>query len=106
MADFREVADQSEIPPGRSLAVRLGQFAIAIFNAAGKFVALDSACLRCGCDITSGTVAALEVTCPGCGWRYDLGSGRNIGVPKLRLDMFVVKTSGSKILVADRFAAG
>jgi len=88
MADFREVGDESEIPLGRSLAARLGHLPIAIFNAAGRIVALDNACLHCGSDIASGTVAASEVTCPGCGWRYDLGSGRTIGVPKLRIDMF------------------
>ena len=106
MADFREVADASELPPGRSLLVRLGHSAIAIFNAAGKIVALDSACLHCGCDIASGMVAALEVTCPGCGWRYDLVSGCNIGVPKLRIDTFEVKRSGLKILIANHFATG
>jgi nitrite reductase/ring-hydroxylating ferredoxin subunit len=106
MADFREVADESELPPGQSLLVRLGRVAIAIFNAGGNLVALDSACLHCGCDIASGRVAASEVTCPGCGWRYDLVSGCNIGVPKLRIDRFEVKRSGSKILIANHFATG
>lgn len=105
MLDFQEVAQQSELPPGRSLVVRIGHFDIAIFNAAGSIVALDNACLRCGGDIASGLVRESEVTCPGCGWRYDLVSGRNVGVPKLRIDTFEVRSSGSKILLANHFAA-
>jgi len=81
--------------------VRFGDLAIAIFNTGADIVALDGACLRCGWDLASGTVEACEVTCAGCGWRYDLVSGRNVRVPKLRIDRFEVKRAGSKILVAD-----
>ena len=105
MLDFQEVADQSQLPPGRSVAVRLGNLDITIFNAAGSMVALDNACLRCGGEIAAGMVLESEATCPGCGWRYDLVSGRNVGVPKLRIDTFEVRWSGSKILLANHFAA-
>jgi len=106
MAYFQEVARQSQLPPGRSLVVRLGNFEIAMFNAAGSIVALDNACLRCAGDIASGSIVESEVTCPGCGWRYDLISGRNVGVPKLRIDTFEVRWSGSKILLENHFVPG
>ena len=106
MSYFQEVAQQSELPPGGSLVVRLGNFDVAMFNAAGSIVALDNACLRCASNIASGMVVDSEVTCPGCGWRYDLVSGRNVGVPQLRIDTFEVRSSDSKLLLENHFAPG
>jgi nitrite reductase/ring-hydroxylating ferredoxin subunit len=96
-----EVLLREDLPPGRGVAVRVETGAIALFNIGGTVHAIDASCARCGSIIATGALRGAEVTCPGCGWRYDVRTGRSTQVSRLRLDSYAVKVSGSAIAVAN-----
>ncbi|HEY6829500.1 MAG TPA: nitrite reductase (NAD(P)H) small subunit [Gemmatimonadaceae bacterium] len=103
MEPFLHVASLSDFPPAAGLAVRLGGQPIALFHVDGQVFALDDVCARCGQSLAAGTLAGHDVECTGCGWRYDVVTGRLYDVASLRLDTFAVQTRGATVSVANSF---
>jgi 3-phenylpropionate/trans-cinnamate dioxygenase ferredoxin subunit len=85
----------SPLPSAARSRIRLSLAgtAIAVFDVGGALYAIEDACLRCGSPLVAGSLVDTVVTCPGCGWRYDLGSGCVVGLPALRLPIYPVSTS-------------
>lgn len=94
------VAELADIPAGSGLRVQLGDVHIALYQSGGELFASEGACLRCGGDLASGILEGYQVECACCRWCYDIVTGCARGVPKLRLDVFSVRTSGAAVMVA------
>lgn len=103
MTEYSEVAQRGDIPTTRGLTVTVNHGAVALFDVAGHLHALDAACLCCGSDLGAGALESTQVTCPGCGWSYDVVTGCVQDVPGLRLDRFEVETAGERVLLRNRF---
>ena len=99
MATLVEVARVADIAPHCALTVQVDEFAIALFNIDGRILAVDAACIRCASLLASGRHEGHDVICAGCGWRYDLTTGRLPAIPKLRIDTFEVEFIGSRVLI-------
>ncbi len=81
MADFKKVADASDLPPGTSVCVELDGEKVALFNVAGTVHAISDTCTHVGGSLSSGQVSESTVTCPLHGALFDLKSGQALGPP-------------------------
>jgi nitrite reductase/ring-hydroxylating ferredoxin subunit len=104
VSKLAHVADVADIPQQRGLTVKIDALTLALFNLGGRIVAVDGACIRCASLLASGTVTDNEVICAGCGWRYDVTTGRMATVPKLRIDTFEVKVVGARVMIRNPYA--
>jgi 3-phenylpropionate/trans-cinnamate dioxygenase ferredoxin subunit len=77
-----------ELPAGE--AVRIPQEengtddAIAVFNADGRFYALNDTCTHAGASLAAGSVEDGEVECPAHGSRFSLETGTVTAAPATR----------------------
>jgi len=99
MAQFVDVARLDHIVAGAAAVVTVCDTSVAVFNVDGVLYAVEDPCVNCGSSIGAGSLAAREVTCSGCGWRYDVTTGQVISVPALRISVFEVKTVGKRVMV-------
>ena len=104
MSKLVQVAHVADIPLPRGLTVRVNDQTRALFNVGGRIVAVDGACIRCASLLARGIVVGNEVTCDGCGWQYDVTTGRMPAIPKLRIDTFEVEVIGTRVMVRDSCA--
>lgn len=98
------VARVGDIPEERGLTVHVGACTVALFNVRGRMVAIDGVCIRCASLLASGTLEGDEVACAGCGWRYDVVTGRLPAIPRLHVDTFEVVTVGANVMIRNPFA--
>ena len=104
VAKLVEVARVDDVPLQRGLTVELSRCSVALFNVRGRIFAIDAACVRCASPLAAGDVRGDIVACAGCGWQYDVTTGRLPAIPKLCVDTFEVKIVGSRVMVCDPFA--
>ncbi len=65
MASFIKVAKVADVPEGSGKLVEAGGKQIALFNAGGKFFAIDNACKHRGGPLAEGDLDGTTVVCPG-----------------------------------------
>jgi len=99
VASFVKVATASEIPDGQGKVVEAGGKRIALFNAGGKFYAIDNACKHRGGPLGEGELDGTVVTCPWHGWEYDITTGANMDDPNVKLGCYAVKVEGGDVLI-------
>lgn len=78
---FTKVGTVDEIPPGQGKQVTVNGRAIAVFNVAGTFHALDNTCPHRGAPLAEGEVEEQEVICPWHGARFSLTTGAHLCPP-------------------------
>lgn len=101
MAEFVKVAKVSEIPPGSSRCVLVGNKKVALFNVDGEFFAIDDMCSHAEASLSEGTFSGEEVTCPRHGARFNVKTGEALSMPAWApVDTFQVKVEGDDILIA------
>lgn len=99
---YVKVAALAELPPGASLAVRVGDLSIALFNVAGSIYAIDNICPHAGAPLARGPLGGSGgaiVTCPLHGWRFDVRTGRSPHLRGERLNTFAVRIADGSIEV-------
>lgn len=104
-----KVAALAELPPGASLAVRVGDLSIALFNVAGSIYAIDNTCPHAGAPLARGALGGpggAIVTCPLHGWRFDVRTGRSPHLRGERLNTFAVRVVCGEINVEVAKAPG
>jgi nitrite reductase/ring-hydroxylating ferredoxin subunit len=74
---------------------------VLLVNVNWQIFALDNHCLCCASSLHGGALRGFDLTCPACGWHYNVATGEVIGLPKLRLDSFLVRVRGSAVEIAD-----
>jgi nitrite reductase/ring-hydroxylating ferredoxin subunit len=100
-----EVGSSAELPPGATLTLTVGDVDLTLLNADGRVVALGGACLRCSRPLATASYAGGLLTCPGCGWKYDLQRGCVDGLCELRIEMHDVRVDAGRLLLSTAVAA-
>ncbi|MCZ6676407.1 MAG: sigma 54-interacting transcriptional regulator [Candidatus Poribacteria bacterium] len=98
MAEWIQVAQTSEIEPGKSKVIKLGGESVAVFNAGGKFYATANTCPHQGGPLGEGDLDGEVVTCPWHGWKYDLKTGCPLVTPAVKT--YALRTDGEMIQIA------
>jgi nitrite reductase/ring-hydroxylating ferredoxin subunit len=86
----REWASLDALPDlgdgGRALEAVAGED-VLFLRLDGRVYAYRPACPGCGAPLADGVLAGTELTCAGCGHRYDVRrAGRCLDAPQLHLD--------------------
>ena len=100
MANYIEVANLEQLPPGRGTTVSIEGKEIALFNVDGTVYAMDDACLHQGVSLGISKLEGNIVTCRGHGWKYDVTTGSTYPVPGIGVAAYPVKVVDGKIMVA------
>lgn len=100
MSDFHRIASTNELPPGTRKLVELDGRAIAVFNVAGQYYAIDDVCTHDGGPLAEGKLVGCEIECPRHGARFDLRSGRALCMPAFEgVATHEVRTEDGSVLV-------
>ena len=99
MGSFIKVATRSEVPEGGGKLVEARGRKIALFNAGGKFYAIENECRHRGGPLAEGELDRTHVICPWHGWEYDITTGENLDDPAVKVGCFAVKVEGDDILL-------
>jgi len=101
MRAFFDAGILDRIKPGDGVAVSIGNDTFAIFVDERNIVALEGWCLRCGTCLAKAHLHGHVIACGGCDWRYDVTTGSVLGVPALRLQVFIASVTDGKIVIAN-----
>jgi nitrite reductase/ring-hydroxylating ferredoxin subunit len=77
----------------------VGSLRVAIFDVGDAVYAIEDSCVRCAGPLSQGAVNHRQVTCPSCGWTYELATGALTFLDAIRLQTFPVVVEPSRILV-------
>ena len=91
MEEYRAVCAAGEVAPGGARLVEMDGKAIALFNVAGVFHAIEDTCLHAGGPLHEGTIEGFVVTCPWHEWQYDVIDGSCSLNPLQSLTCFPVR---------------
>ena len=94
MAAFTTVAKVDEIPEGTAAAFAVNGRMVAVFNDAGRFLAIDDICPHMGASLATGHVEQGVVTCPWHAWRFNICDN-----PQIKIDAFEVRVDGDELQV-------
>ena len=100
MANYVEVADLKQLPPGRGTVVTVEGKDLALFNVDGTVYAIEDTCLHQGMSLGASKLEGKIVTCRGHGWKYDVTTGNTHPVPGTGVAAYQVKVVDGKIMVA------
>jgi NAD(P)H-dependent nitrite reductase small subunit len=92
----------TDLPPGASLAVRVCDASVALFNVAGSVYATDNICPHAGGPLARGVLGGSDgaiVACPLHGWRFDVRTGLSPYLRGERLCTFPVRVVDGAIEV-------
>ena len=79
--EFVEIAPVSELPAGERLFVTIEDKSIVIFNIAGNLYAIADVCSHDNGPLGDGELEGDEVICPRHGARFDIRTGKTMGLP-------------------------
>lgn len=74
---FVRAARVEEIPAGEIREVQLGEKAVALAHANGRFFAISGTCLHRGGPLGEGSLEGTVVTCPWHAWQFDVTTGKS-----------------------------
>ena len=100
MSEFVKVATTEELAPGGCKSVEVSGSKIALFNAAGKFYAMDDTCAHLGGSLGDGSLDGTIVTCPWHGWKYDVSTGACQTNPRTQLTCYEIRVDGDDVTIA------
>ena len=111
---FIEVAKVSDLDNGMMKKVVIGERAILLAKAQGRFYAIDALCPHLQADLSEGTLRGTVLTCPLHGSQFDVRNGHVVGwtdlsgtllayakksLPPHPLPTYPVRIDGNRILV-------
>ena len=98
---FERVCAVDEVPDDEALGVPVGAYDVAVARCgAGEFLALQDLCSHAAVALSEGEVADCTVECWLHGSRFDLRSGKPIGLPATEpVATFPVDVRGGDIYV-------
>ena len=102
MAQWVEVAHESEIEPGEFRVVDVDDTLIAVFNVKGTFYAIEDLCTHDGEELTGGPVEGDQVICPRHGARFCIRTGKALTAPAYEpVTTFPVRVENGAVQVQD-----
>ncbi len=88
-------------PSSRPVPAAAGDVAVIVCSVRGTLYAYRDGCAACGSSLAGGTLAREQLTCPGCGTRYDVRlAGRGLDDPSLHLEPLPLLTDSAGVHVA------
>jgi len=78
---FVEIAPASELPAGERMFVTFEDRSIVIFNIGGNLYAIADLCSHDNGPLGDGDLEGDEVICPRHGARFDIRTGKTMGLP-------------------------
>jgi nitrite reductase (NADH) small subunit len=99
VANFVKVASVADVPAGTGKVCDAQGKQIALFNAGGKFYAIDNTCKHRGGPLGEGELDGTTVICPWHGWEYDITTGSNLDDANVKLGCYPVKVEGNDVMV-------
>ena len=93
--------DPAQLPAADGHAwLRLPDHCIALFQADGRYYALDDSCPHQGASLTAGKVVDGKVQCPAHGLRFDLASGCLQNVPSMKVATYPIHIEGGRVYLS------
>ncbi|EAU55265.1 non-heme iron oxygenase ferredoxin subunit [Mariprofundus ferrooxydans] len=81
MAEWMDVGEIGELPPGSRKIFNTPYCEIAVFNLAGEFFAIEDVCSHDGGELASGVCEGDQIICPRHGARFCIRNGRALTPP-------------------------
>ena len=81
--EFVSIAPQDQLPVGERLFVDVGDRQIVIINLAGNLYAIGDVCSHDNGPVGDGEIEGNEIICPRHGARFDIRTGKTMGLPAL-----------------------
>ena len=81
MAEWTDVASESELTPGLHKIVDIDDVLIAVFNIDGEYYAIEDNCTHDGDCLTGGAIEGDEIICPRHGARFSIKTGEALTPP-------------------------
>lgn len=85
--------------PGTAAPFSAGGVAIALFNIAGEFHAIEDSCPHMYFPLSDGEVEGCVVTCAYHGWRFDVTSGNSLMSEHIRVKRYPVQVKDGAVWV-------
>jgi nitrite reductase/ring-hydroxylating ferredoxin subunit len=99
MSEFVRAIAVTDLAPGKSAEVRVGDEVIALFNVDGSFHALAGRCPHRGGPLGQGFMEGPTVSCPWHGFTFDVTTGVNVVSADLQVPRYDVKVEDGQVLV-------
>jgi len=100
MAEWIDVATESELPRGSRKVVATPFAEIAVFNLNGEFFAIEDICTHDGGELASGVCEGDQIICPRHGARFCIRDGRSLTPPAYEnIDTFPVRVENGMVQV-------
>jgi Fe-S cluster biogenesis protein NfuA len=94
-------------PSSRPVMASAGDLTVLVCSVRGTLYAYRDGCAACGSSLADGTLEREQLSCPGCGRRYDVRlAGRGLDDPALHLDPLPLLTDSQGVRVAVPETAG
>jgi len=98
--EYVEVINIIDVPPGQRIFVEIDGQPIIIINNNGKINAISDTCTHDYGPLGDGDVVDNQIVCPRHGARFDLSTGKVMGLPAVSdIDVFHIKIVDGMILV-------
>ncbi len=94
------VAPVGAIPEKEGRRVEYGQYAAALFNLSGEYLAVENQCPHKGGPLADGIVAGKNVFCPLHNWKISLENGCALSGGTGQVKTFPVKVADNQIYLA------
>jgi len=82
---YVRVAEKSEVPVGKTKAIKVQGKEVMIANVNGNYYAIGSFCTHAGGDLSQGVLEGNVVTCPKHHAKFDVTTGKVVSPPKIGL---------------------
>jgi 3-phenylpropionate/trans-cinnamate dioxygenase ferredoxin subunit len=99
-ATYVRVCAVADVPPESAIAVEIDGTELAIVHSAGRFYAIADECSHAAIPLSEGDVGDGEIECYMHGSRFDLSTGRPIGLPATEpVSIYRCRVDGGDVLV-------
>ena len=101
MADYQRACAAADVADGSAIRVVIDGIPVAIVRSAGEVYAIHDVCSHAEVPLSEGDVEDGTVECWLHGSRFDLATGKPIGLPAtVPVPVYPVETEGDDVLVA------
>lgn len=97
---YHDVCRDSELTVGHALAKIIKGWPVLVCRSEQGFHAVINRCTHAASPLTDGRVRRSSITCPLHGARFDLVTGKCLGLPYLPLKVFPVRVVEGRLEVA------
>jgi 3-phenylpropionate/trans-cinnamate dioxygenase ferredoxin component len=100
MSDYRRACPVADVPEGTAVRCVIDGEPLAVVHTEGEFYAIRDECSHAEIPLSEGEIDGTTLECWLHGSRFDLATGRPIGLPAtVPVPVYPVKIDGDDILV-------